>query len=317
MERNKLIENNNMKEILGQYGIPESTATKLIRDTDYNAVYLVDGDSPRILRVSKRLNEGDIYFELDVLRYLSQNSFPTAIWYPTKENQPFAKTSDGRIGTLFEYIKGDHVEISPREKPDKTLVHEAGKTLGNLHSLTIDYSPEHVRSRNIYTEFDRVLKNRDQFSAYFEGGEDFVEQVQQMVDFTKGQQAKSGVINNDYRVGNVFYSTDGKVIAVIDFDWACVGPLVKDLALGLVEWSFPDGASKPWQDLFAEFLKGYNENSPEKWKLNDNLRSWIMFACLSDASTYLTDLMKDPNNTKKSLRSFMYNKYLFFKKIKL
>ena len=306
-----------MKELLRQYGIPETAGTNLIRDTDYNAVYLVNGDLPKILRISKRLNEEDIYFELDVLRYLSQNSFPTAIWYPTKKNQPFAKTRDGRIGTLFEYVKGDHVEISPREKPDKTLVHEAGKTLGNLHSLTIDYSPEHVRSRNIYTEFDRVLKNSDQFSAYFEGGEDFVEQVQQMVDFAKGQQTKSGVINNDYRVGNVFYNTDGRVIAVIDFDWACVGPLVKDLALGLVEWSFPDGADKPWNDLFVEFLNGYNKNAPEKWELDNNLRSWIMFACLSDASTYFTDLMKDPNNAKKSLGSFMYNKYLFFKDIKL
>ena len=108
-----------------------------------------------------------------------------------------------------------------------------------------------------------------------------------------------------------------EVTAVLDFDWSCVGPLVKDLALGVVEWSFPDGSTEPWKDILNEFLRGYNTTSPEKWNFNYDFKRWIMFACLSDACTYFADLMNDKNNNKKEIKSYMYNKYLFFERIKL
>lgn len=302
-------------QLINQFGISNNVNFKLIRETDYNSVYLVDTSPKSILRVSKRINEKDLLFELDLIEYLYKKGFKVARWLPTIENKPYGKLKDTTIGTLFEFIKGKSINF--KTKPDLMAVSMAGQALGTLHSQTVNYTPKHKRNRNIYSEFERVLKDKEKFSEYYKNGKQFINKIEDMMSFAKNQNVKQGVINNDYRVSNVLFNNMHEVTAVLDFDWSCIGPLVKDLALGVVEWSFPDGSTEPWEDILNEFLKGYNITSPEKWNLNYDFKRWIMFACLSDACTYFADLMNDKNNNKKEIKSYMYNKYLFFERIKL
>jgi len=117
-------------------------------------------------------------------------------------------------------------------------------------------------------------------------------------------------VHNDYRPGNVFFGGD-KVSAILDFDWSCKGPAIKDVAHALCEWSFPDAAKRHWQDVFDTFLKGYNQMAKNKIKLDNNLYRWICFSCLSDTATYFTDFANE-NTFKKIASSYMYQKFLYF-----
>lgn len=301
-------------QLINQFGISNNVNFKLIRETDYNSVYLINTLPKSILRISKRINEKDLLFELDLIEYLYKKGFKVARWLPTVKNKPYAQLNDNTIGTLFEFIKGESINL--KTKPDLMSVFMAGQALGTLHSQTVNYIPKHKRNRNIYSEFERVLKDKEKFAEYYKNGNKFINKIEDMISFAKTQNVKQGVINNDYRVSNVLFNNIHEVTAVLDFDWSCMGPLVKDLALGVVEWSFPDGSNEPWEDILNEFLRGYNTTSPEKWNFTYDFKRWIMFACLSEACTYFVDLMNDKNNKKKEIRSYMYNKYLFFECIK-
>jgi len=87
------------------------------------------------------------------------------------------------------------------------------------------------------------------------------------------------------------------------------------LALAVVEWSFPDSRAEPDWELFDAFLAGYNSVAKTKYEKGILLYSWIKFSILSDACTYFCDLADNADSTKKITDSYMYRKYLFFKKL--
>lgn len=302
--------------ILDEYGLPKNVRASLLSDTNYNSVFYVKTEN-KIIRVGKKKEEIDLLFELSLIRYLHNEGFPVANWFTTKDGNPFFKISNKVNVILFEYIKGATTKPSPISKPGKLVVFRAGEALGNLHRLTGKYNKGGKVTRNIYTEFNRVLNDQNKFSSHFDETTEFINSIEQMIQFGLSEDTPIGAINNDYRPGNVIFNNKDEITGVVDFDWACMGPLVKDLALGLVEWTFPDGAKEPWEDLMNTFLEGYNKTSKNKWKLNRTLLQWVMFACLSDACTYFADLMDNPNNTKRSLTSYMYKKYDYFKNLNI
>ena len=130
--------------------------------------------------------------------------------------------------------------------------------------------------------------------------------------FARSRQEPTSLIHNDYRPGNVFFDTNERLAGIIDFDWSCVGPTIKDVALGALEWSFPDGATEPNFQLFDSFLEGYNSTADQTQERNRNLYEWIAFAALSDAATYFCDLVAEDPAEKRKVASYMYGKYKFF-----
>lgn len=116
----------------------------------------------------------------------------------------------------------------------------------------------------------------------------------------------------NYRAGNVFFKNDDEISGVIDFDWSCIGPQIKDLALGALEWSCADGRVEPNPIIFDAFLDGYNSVSSQKVSKDKELYAWVMFAALSDTATYLCDRLSAGEIKKKISCSYMYQKYLHF-----
>ncbi|MEK7104370.1 MAG: hypothetical protein AAB842_03155, partial [Patescibacteria group bacterium] len=64
--------------------------------------------------------------------------------------------------------------------------------------------------------------------------------------------------------------------------------------------------------IFDAFLDGYNSIANTKWKKDKKLYSWIKFATLSDVVTYFCDLADTSDSDKQIVKSYMYQKYLFF-----
>ena len=170
------------------------------------------------------------------------------------------------------------------------------------------------RKRSIYSEFERFLSLSNVAISQFVGSRKFIKEIREAINFSKGSNELHGFIHNDYRPSNIIFDNDDKVIGVIDFDWSCDGPIVKELALAVVEWSFPDGVNKPDWSIFDVFLEGYNSSANNKIRKSDRLYSWIKLATLSDAATYFCDFADSCPGAKKITSSHMYNKYLFFSK---
>ena len=302
---------NEIKKILQNYDIKETDQISLLRESADNFVYLVGTNDKKILRVSKRLPIDDAKFEYDAVNHLSAGRMIVPKWLLTKTGDLYA-TINGSVAVLFDFMAGHHIEVDKDHLPTKIQAYNAGKGLGIMSNASVGFKSSSPRKRNIYSEFERVMALSKVFTEQFEGGSDFVQQVKDAIDFGKSQKEIEGFIHNDYRPGNVFFSDKDDFAGIIDFDWSCNGPIIKDLALAVAEWSFPDGRNEPDFVLFDSFLEGYNSVALSKCEKTGRLYSWIKFTTLSDAATYFCDLAEDPTLSKRIIKSYMYRKYVYF-----
>ncbi len=298
------------------YSVGDLDKISLFRSGPDNDIFLVSDSKnsrPRfVVRVSKRkLDPSDIVFETAWLIQLSQKGIPVPKIVPTNQGDNFY--NDGRqIYTAFEYLAGDQIKISPDTKPDLAIVREAAKTLAQIHNVSSNSDLNLTKKRNIFTEVDRILLHQGQFIQKLPQGKFFIETLSSYKNWAKDNLGNNFVlVHNDYRSNNLLFK-NGKVLAVLDFDWACLGPAIKDVAHSLVEWSFPDGAQESWQNVFNTFFDAYNQFANHPINKNADLFRWIGFVCLSDVATYIADLAEE-GVYQDITQSYMYRKFLYFK----
>lgn len=299
------------QKILEEYNLSEHAPVDLVRESEDNQVFSVGQKNKKVLRISKRLPIEDIKFEYEATQYLRNRGVVVPGWLRTKTDN-FYTLIDGNVAVIFDFLEGHHIQVDKDNLPTVIQAYNAGKGLGIMSNAAEGFSPSSPRKRSIFSELERAVSVSDIFATQFEGGKEFVDQVKGAIDFGKNRKELIGFIHNDYRPSNVFFNDDNELTGIIDFDWSCVGPVVKDLALAVVEWSFPDGATEADTKIFDAFLDGYNSAANNKWSKDENFYSWIKFATLSEAATYFCDLAEDASSTKRVIKSYMYRKYLHF-----
>lgn len=303
--------NSTIRDAIKEYKMSQTTRVELIRESVDNVVFLVEGKEKKILRISKRSSAEDMRFEYEAIAHLRKSGFSAARWNKTVEGKLFIQ-NEGRVVVLFDFIEGYQVGFGKHRLQNRNECYAAGEELARLHNAGRDFPSWGLRRRTVFTEMERAIGKKEIIGS-LEGGREFIRQLEEMMEFGKGDDGALGIIHNDYRPGNVIFRDEEKVGGVIDFDWSCQGPIIKDLALAVLEWSFPEKADKPDFGFFDAFLKGYNDISRDRYDRNGRLFSWIRFAAISDAATYLCDFLeKGPAYEKKTVDSYMYKKYLFF-----
>jgi homoserine kinase type II len=302
-----------IKEALNLYSLDSYEPIRLIRESADNKVFMV-GDSKNIFRVSKRLPVEDVLFEERCLGHLKKLGVSVPLIVQTTLGGNHV-TIGGKPAVLFEYVPGFHLAVDKENLPKPEQAFSAGRELGLIASAGKSFKSIDSRKRDILTELNRAISLEGFFEKKFPEGAEFIGHVKEAIAFWEGSQDEElGLIHNDYRPGNVLF-LENKVSAVIDFDWAFIGPIIKDVALAVLEWSFPDGRVEPDDTIFDEFLKGYNSTSCEKVQRDERLFTWICFCALSDSATYFCDLVESGDIVKKNkLSSYMYTKFLYFLK---
>jgi len=306
----------NLTNIIKQYNLNESVSLQLIKESADNIVCSVGDKNKKILRISKRLPIGDIEFEFAIFEYLSKNNFLVPKWNKTKDGKIFARNGN-TIAVLFDFLDGYQVKVNKDNLPNKNQAYVAGKNLALLHNIGLNFKSDLPRKRNIFSELKRALGKNKIFISGLEGGKEFIKQVEDAIEFGEEDKSINGLIHNDYRPGNVIFKNDNEISGVIDFDWSCNGSIIKDLALAVVEWSFPDGRIKPDKELFDEFLAGYNSVAKTKYEKGILLYFWIKFTTLSDACTFFADANEGQYSDKvinNVDQCYMYQKFLYFLK---
>jgi len=303
-----------ISEILSHYGLAERAPVTLIRESGDNVVYSIGNRSKAILRISKHLSPDEIGFENDALIHLERAHVHVPKIIPTIDGQRCVVV-DGMPAVLFEFISGRHLTIDKDHHPTQEEAHNAGMELGALAAAGVSFVSDHPRTRSIATELERAMRDRDVFMDTFEGGRRFISEVEEALASFRSYTGPTGLIHNDFRPSNVLFGEQSDVVAILDMDWSCVGPLIKDLALAALEWSCPDRADVPDMSLLHAFVDGYDLRAPHKIEPTGELFTWIRYSALSDSCTYLCDLIGDPVAEKRITRSYMYRKFLYFSKL--
>ncbi|MDR1692065.1 MAG: phosphotransferase [Oscillospiraceae bacterium] len=153
----------------------------------------------------------------EIQMFLHEKDFPVPLIVRTKDGSP-SFTEDDRLYILYDYVEGE-------DSDPKRNAEEAGALTGRLHRELQSYPGSLVeRDKRFYIDrYINILRGSDyprtdEFSAY---GDALWEKVQHL---------PRGVCHGDLYCGNV-RRTPGGALVVHDFDTACVGLLMYDIAL--------------------------------------------------------------------------------------
>lgn len=307
-------------KIVKEYGLDKSAVFELVHDGIDNNIYILDAnDKKYVLRESKRSEVNkNIDFEIKLLLALFQASLSAPRPIASRNNKYYINI-DNRCFTLFDYIEGHQFENISNEMLSKNIIGLGGKKLGELHNITKNINIGVDSKRTIFTEFERLLSVPKEKLAQFDGYIEFLEHVKKFyADAKKLMQDKKtifGIIHNDYRIQNLIFSKDNANVSIIDFDWSCHGPFLKDIGLAIAEWSIFDSKKGPSRKAIQQFIDGYNSAGPMRIEYNQELLFWICFSCLSDACTFFSDVLESRHSNlsiNKVEQCRMYKKFKYW-----
>ena len=304
-----------IKTLRNVYDISASVV-ELLRDGGDNTIWTVidEQDKKYAVRVSKREMGDDIVFEAEWIHILNTEGVPVVPIVLTKDRRPYVIMENGQAITVFHFINGHHLTLSIDSNPPLDIVGTAASVLAKLHNASRVHTVNASRKRTIFSEMERIIGHKDLVIEKIPNGADFVAEVESQLLWGKAQPYQPALVHNDYRTGNVMFDEQNNVAAVLDFDWSCIGPAIKDVAHALAEWSFLDGAEKHNQAVFSTFLERYNQQSTHPVPKDNTLYHWIGLSCLSDACTFIIDrLLRD--EVRDPATSYMYKKSQYFQSL--
>lgn len=305
-----------IKNIGSSYNI-DIVKLDMLRDGTDNVIWDATSRSGTryAIRVSKRDVDGEIAFEAEWIRILQDEDIPVVPLVFTKTGNSYTNLDKGRAMTVFKFLPGRHLSVSIDNPPPQKTVEAAARVLAVLHSASKKHNVDLPRKRTVFKELERVIESGNLIIEKMPGGKDFIEEVRNTLKWGKSQMYDPVLVHNDYRIGNIMFDESDNLLAILDFDWSCIGPAIKDVAHSLAEWSFPDGSRNHNEQVFSGFLKSYNQASDAPMARDNFLYQWMALSCLSDACTFLIDRLLR-GEIKPPSYSYMYKKYQYFLSMK-
>ena len=198
-------------------GIPEGSV---------NSNYLLETAKGRfLLRVDEVKGENELKRELDLLSFLRKHSFPCP--HPMQDRMGrFYRNFNSKCVSMFRFHEG-RVLHPERLKPSQ--LETIGRTLGELHVLGKAYKKGIDNRFSFERIADLYLTVRAKLPNYFRKIlRTLDDEVDYLTRYLEGKLPK-GVIHGDLFCDNVLFRGE-KLVAVLDFEAACRGKFIFDIA---------------------------------------------------------------------------------------
>ncbi|MCP4448667.1 MAG: homoserine kinase [Myxococcales bacterium] len=251
------LESGQLASLCRQFSLGELTGFRPVAAGTINSNYQIDTAAGRFfLRVNEGKRESEVSYEVAVLRHLVAGGVCTLLPLETGDGLGYARF-EGQFISVFPWRDGyqcSSENISERE------CREIGGALAQLHLAGNGMEPARAGR---YT-FEAVKAAYEKFSsssdpmlvtAIATSATEFEwlgERAEQRA------QLPTGLIHADLFPDNVLMR-EGGVLALLDFEQACVGAYCYDLAVCLNAWCF----AKVWEPGRARaLLSGYQKVRP-------------------------------------------------------
>lgn len=198
-----------------------------------------------------------VLFEIDVLTYLKEKSFPVAPFL-LDSNERCSNMYLGKPYVLLRYVEGEHCE-NPGVLFDPEAASQVALLVAELHTTAQHHESRFLESRYELTpsygreEFQR-LHSSEPSCRYARWFQEELDELEFPGDLPRG------FCHADLNHGH-FLFCDGEVVALLDFDMSCHTYLVCDLASLIYWWAFPPGGEIRF-DSASLMIKQYSTVRP-------------------------------------------------------
>ncbi|MBE1444326.1 phosphotransferase enzyme family protein [Paenibacillus sp. OAS669] len=250
-----------------------------------------DGKIIRIAYLNDRSRE-ELLGEMEYIRYLFEHGGSVSNVVSSRKGNLLEEITHNNhtfFVCLFEKAKGKRlVENHYRYRegvPITEYYYNCGKVLGKLHQLSKGYTPVHRR----YSFFDKY--NVEYIDKLIPGSLSLLkEKLAELLKTLEGLDRSPesfGMIHYDYNDGNYMIDFATGQITVYDFDNACYGWYMYDLAdlwrsgMGWIQ-SEPDADKRKnfMDDYFKTALEGYRSKTQIEDSMLDQLPLFIQVAIM-------------------------------------
>jgi homoserine kinase type II len=276
---NDLIEDYGLTKLLGFSGIPLGSV---------NTNYLLE--TPRgkhLLRIDEVKGELDVKRELDLLIFLRKHNFPCPQPVADRKGRWYREIG-GKCYSVYRWADGNVATVQ-RLTPARLEI--VGRHLADLHTVGKSYK-KGIDNRFSYERIsDLYAEVRDRLPTYFRK---IVRTLDDEVDYLQHyleNKLPKGVIHGDLFPDNLIFKGD-KLIAMLDFEAACRGKFVFDLATAVNALCF-DGEA---YDLrrFESLIMGYESLRPLSLAEWDAFPNELRLSALRFTVTRLRDFFLQP-----------------------
>src|SRR5262249_26148364 len=221
-----VLDERELAEIVEDYGLVKLTGFHGVPTGSVNTHYLLETVRGRhLLRIDEVKGELEVKRELDLLLFLRKHGFPCPQPVADRKGR-YYRESAGKCLSVYRYYDG---RVVNPERLTSGQLEALGRVLADLHTLGKSYkkgidnrfsfeaiadSYSEVRGR-LPSSFKRIVRTLD-------------DEVEYLGNYLEGKLPK-GIIHGDLFHDNIILKGD-KVIAVLDFEAACRGKFIYDLA---------------------------------------------------------------------------------------
>lgn len=236
-----------LQAFLASYPVGELRSFEGISAGIENTNYFVNTSDGRwVLTLFERAPEEDLPYFLGLMDHLAHRGVPSASPLEDHRGRLLSRLKD-KPAALVHRLDGRH-----EMQPSPSQCNELGRVLAEMHlaGQSFQYKRKNCRGLEWHAETAaQVLPKLDAEEAAL---------LQDEVDFQAAQDVSalpSGVIHSDlFRDNALFF--EGRVSGLIDFYFACNGPLLYDLAIAVNDWCLIDGDSDA-NERYAALIDGY------------------------------------------------------------
>jgi len=283
-----VLDRRELAEIVEDYGLVKLLATSGIPAGSVNTHYLLE--TPRgkhLLRVDEVKGELEVKRELDLLLFLRKHGFPCPHPLADRKGRYYRELA-GKCVSVYRYYDGHLVRP---ERLTLAQIENVGRVLADLHTIGKSYK-KGVDNRFGYERVaDLYAEVRGRLPTYFKRItrtlDDEVEYLQHYLE----NKLPKGIIHGDLFHDNVVLKGE-KVVAVLDFEAACRGKFIFDLATAVNALCF-DGQNYHLK-RFEALIAGYESLRALSLAEWDAFPNELRFSALRFTITRLRDFFLNP-----------------------
>jgi homoserine kinase type II len=275
-------------DIVEDYGLVKVTALSAIAEGSVNSNYCLESQRGRyLLRIDEVKGELDVKRELDLLVYLRKHGFQCPQPVTDRKGRLY-RESRGKCLSLFRWLDGQVV------RPDRLTIprlENVGRALADLHLVGKSYK-KGIENRFNYDRVAQLYGDvRDRLPPYFRKIVRTLDDEIAYLEHYLENKLPKGIIHGDLFNDNLLFKGD-KLVAVLDFEAACRGKFVFDLATA-VNALCVDGEG---YDLkrFEALIAGYESLRPLSLAEWDAFPNELRLSALRFTVTRLCDFFLRP-----------------------
>jgi homoserine kinase type II len=221
-----VLDKRQLAEIVEDYGLVKLLGASGIPSGSVNTHYLLEtARGKHLLRVDEVKGELEVKRELDLLLFLRKHGFPCPQPITDRKGRHY-RESHGKCLSVYKYFDG---RVVRPERLSVGQLESIGRVLAELHIIGKSYKKgienrfSFERIADIYATVRRQLPSY--FKRIIRTLDDEAEYLQSYLE----SKLPKGIIHGDLFHDNLVLKGD-KVVAMLDFEAACRGKFIFDLA---------------------------------------------------------------------------------------